>query len=205
MNKLVKITIVIFICVTFLLSAVGTSSTKSIEKKDFSAQNNILSKTVTLYRHGIDGSITPVEVIVKFEEGQDLGEILTDKCKELFEHDNEIQNYLQNSVKNNSKLSLNINLGKLLVFSHGKGFHFKTKTSKVIFCRYSKDKNASTTIIPIIRTILKMNTTKIVEGNHSILVLNFKGFTTWDGRFSNSLFDILPRALCGVSGFVTVS
>ena len=50
-----------------------------------------------------------------------------------------------------------------------------------------------------------MNTTKIVEGNHSILVINFKGFTTWDGRFSNSLFDILPRALCGVSGFVTVS
>lgn len=46
------------------------------------------------------------------------------------------------------------------------------------------------------------NATKTILGNHSVLVRNFVGYTTWCGRFSQSPLDILPRAFCGYARFV---
>ena len=69
-------------------------------------------------------------------------------------------------------------------------------TSPFVFCRYKKDLNANTTI-----TSLLLSNTKYVSGNHTVIVHNFIGFTTWFGRFSFSPLDLISRSLFGVAKF----
>ena len=148
---------------------------------------------------------------LKLEEGKYLGEAIADKCQELFENDEELQEYLT---------SIGIKLGFICkIKSRGKGFHYQTKliekillrfirfrlalprlntllTSPLVFCRYKKDLNANTTI-----TSLLLSNTKYVSGNHTVIVHNFIGFTTWFGRFSFSPLDLISRSLFGVAKF----
>jgi len=211
----------IIICVLFLLTIAqaGMSESLNSEKKE-ETKNEIITQKIILYRYGINGEITPVEVEIDLTE-EDLGKAMQDKCQELFEEDQELQDYFSNLEIKTKKSGLNFGWGSYRISSHGKGYHFKTKwilrliikiiiiklglprinlpgRRRVIICNYNKDPNANTTIEPILGIIGTRSLTYI-EGNHSIFVNNFAGFTTWIGRFSRSF--LLPRAFYGVGTF----
>jgi uncharacterized membrane protein len=71
----------------------------------------------------------------------------------------------------------------------------------LILCRYAKDNSAKTTITKLIGNNETLNKTMIIEGNHTVIAQNFIGYTTWIGRFSKSIFDIVPRAFAGIARF----
>ena len=206
----VKKTIVMLVCLAILAPALSVAHGETIEEKTISTE------TITLFRYGPDGSITPVNVKIDNKDGEDIGEAIADKCEELFVKDIEMQNYVEKSVGN-----YNISIGIIKVKSHGRGFHFKTKLLEkmalnlilfklnlprlgvmakkpLIFCKYSRDDRAKTTIDPLLRN--NTNSTKIITGHHSVVAINFIGFTTWFGRISIS--PILPRAFFGIARIV---
>ena len=220
MKKTVKTSIAILACLLLLISSTGYSLAKET-KKDEEQQ----SMTVTFYRYGIDGSITPINTEIGVGKGQNVEEKLANKCSELLQNDGELQNILENLT-----LNFTVAAGFLFVKSSGKGFHFESKTrtkllkrpkilskllSKIkffkiklpklklfdkkpyLFCRYPKDPEANTTITPIVRSIVNESYIKNVQGNHSVFVYDFVGYTTWCGRFSFSPLDVLPRAFAG--------
>lgn len=214
----------IFVILVFCTSSVTAASLVSIPELRMNALESPTmetvgaTKTVTLYRYGPDGSITPMQVDVTLEEGRTLGEILADKCSELVENDAELQKFLQDYIKDRNEL--NRTFGVLSkVKSHGKGFHFKTRFRirivglkqfkifpllppyfkkqirvSMIYCRYPRDDQATTTITPLIGG---ENATKYVEGNHTVFVFSFVGFAGWFRRFSPSPLNIIPRAFAG--------
>jgi len=210
MRMLVKKFGVIFVILIFLVSGLATVSVASTQR--ISLDESGFIKTLTLYRYGSDGSITPVKVDLKLKKGQDIDEAIVSICDQLFENDNEMQNILKTS---------NFTGGIFCkVKSHGRGFHYKSmfpekillkfalfklglpRVSSIlrkplIVCRYSKDLKAKTTIMPLISG----NTTTTVEGNHTVIVYNFIGYTTWISRFSKSPLDLLPRAFSGIARF----
>ena len=105
---------------TFLTSGIITASAITIQENKVGEQKETtpLTKTVILYRHGIDGSVTPFEVNLNLEDGQDIGKVMADKCEELLENDEEIQKFLALS---------DYKLGVLCkVKSHGRGTHYQT-------------------------------------------------------------------------------
>jgi hypothetical protein len=69
-----------------------------------------------------------------------------------------------------------------------------------IYCDYSNDPRANTTISPISGG--GENSTIYFEGNHSIFVVRFTGFASWSGRFSFTPVDMLPRSFSGIAMFV---
>ena len=209
MHKFEKKLIAIVVSLAFVIT--GISSASSVNTNEVEKIREVSTFPVTIYRHGIDGSVEPMEINLKLEEGKYLGEAIADKCQELFENDEELQEYLT---------SIGIKLGFLCkIKSSGKGFHYQTKliekiilrvirfrlalprlntllTSPLVFCRYKKDLNANTTI-----TSLLLSNTKYVSGNHTVIIHNFIGFTTWFGRFSFSPLDLISRSLFGVAKF----
>ena len=89
MHKLEKKLIVIFMSLTFLTSGIITASAITIQENKVGEQKETtpLTKTVILHRHGIDGSVTPFEVNLNLEDGQDIGKVMADKCEELLENE----------------------------------------------------------------------------------------------------------------------
>lgn len=214
MNKLEKKLIVIFMSLTFLMSGLTTISAISIEKPkveelgDIVSDSLIFPKKVLIYRHGPDGSITPVEVDIEPEEDQDIGEAILEELDELLENDEEIQDLLQLP-------NITFGLG-VRIKSRGKGFHFQTLlfeklaikfvlfrlglpriapiiAKPLIYCKYLKDPKAKTTI----KTLYGFGKEKVMEGNHTVIANYFIGYTTWFRRFSISPLDIMPRAFSG--------
>ncbi len=200
MNKIVKKIAITLICIAFITTAVGTSSALFTDNKTV--------REIILYRHSPDGSIKPIKTTIKLGTGEDIGKIIADKCEELFENDLEIQNFL-----NVSQIPIGV-FAKIK--SYGKGVHYQSKflekmtlkfvlfrlglprvhtlvNKPLILCKYPEDINAKTTINPVFRP----NVSKIIEGNHTVIVCNFIGITSWFGHFSFSPFDILPRAFYG--------
>ena len=208
MQKLEKRLIVILVSLVFVISGLTVSSENIQEKTQIST----LTKTVTIYRYGIDGKVLPFDINLFLENGKDIEEAISEKCDELLQNDQEIQSYLK--ISNNS-------FGMLCkVKSRGKGFHYQmvllgklviryilfrlglprihTLLSKpVILCKYPKDPKANTTI-----TSLLFNRTTPMEGNHSVMVFNFIGYTTWCRRFSFTPFNFIPRLFVGYAQFV---
>ncbi|HDQ16434.1 MAG TPA: hypothetical protein ENN45_05190 [Bacteroidetes bacterium] len=226
MKKIVKTSIAISACLAILLSSVGFSLAEETENDE---QHQ--SMTITLYRHGIDGSVTPVNTEIDLSNGLDYEEVLANKCDDLLKNDVEFQRQLENLTSN-----FTVAAGFLFITSRGKGFHFESKTrtrliknskifgkildkinifkiklpklglferKSIVFCRYPNDSAAITTITPIVRSIINGSHVKTVQGNHSVYVYNFVGYTTWWGRFSFSPFDIFPRAFSGY-GKITI-
>jgi hypothetical protein len=208
MNKIMKKITITLICIAFVTTAVGSSSALFTDDETV--------REITLYRHGLDGSITPIKTTIKLGDGGNIGEIMMEKCRELFENDIEIQNYLNKSL-NISQIPIGF-ITK--IGSYGKGLHYQSKflekmtlkfvlfrlglprihtiiSRPLILCKYSKDINAKTTMNPLLRPY----TNKVIEGNHTVAVINFIGITSWIGRFSMSPFDILPRAFFGIGNF----
>jgi len=219
-NKL----IVLIICLTFLLPCINISSAENLEFFRLSENENCkestnFKKIYTFYRYGPDGSISPVQVEIDLNNKGNLGDIIADKCEELFENDIEMQKLVEIELEN-------LTFGFICkVKSQGRGFHYKSMIlekivlrfilfrlglprittilhTPLIFCRYAKDDAAKTTITQIFGKNDTTNKTKIVNGNHSIIAQNFIGYTTWFGRFSKTFFDLIPRAFAGISRFV---
>ncbi len=213
---------VIFICLAFLLSSITVSAEnlkffKSIGETNLK-DNSCLKKTCTIYRFGQDGTISPIQVDVDINENQDIGELIANKCEELFEKDLEMQKLIEIELEN-------LTFGLLCkVKSHGRGFHYKSTLlekfmsrivlfrlglprittilhTPLILCRYVKDTTAKTTITKLIGNNDTLNKTMIIEGNQTVIAQNFIGYTTWIGRFSKSILDIAPRAFAGIARF----
>ncbi len=209
MRKFEKKLIAIVVSLAFIIT--GISSASAINTNEVEKTREVSTFPVTIYRYGIDGSMEPMEINLKLEKGEDLGEAIADKCQELFENDEELQEYLT---------STGIKLGFLCkIKSRGRGFHYQTKlieklilrfirfrlalprintllTSPFVFCRYKKDLKANTTI-----TSLLLNNSKYMSGNHTVIVRNFIGFTTWFGRFSFTPLNLIPKSFFGVAKF----
>lgn len=214
MRKIEKKFVVILMSLVFILSGLTSASAISIrgnkvgEQEIPTTETGILTKTVTLYRVGPDGSYTPIKVNLELKDDLDLDEAIDNKLDELLENDKEIQQLLNESTPTFG-LAVRIK-------SKGKGFHFQTLflekllirfvlfklglpritpiiVKPFIFCRYPRDPNANTTIKPILRP----NVTKYGEENHSVIIRNFVGYTTWCRRISFSPFNVLARRLSG--------
>jgi hypothetical protein len=227
MNNTIKKIIVVAITFAFLLTAVGLSQAIAVNKA-VSSEEKVVSETFTFYRYGPDGSVTPINVEVDVKNIDDVEEFLTEKCEELFEKDNEIQNFLESKInsfrENRIQNNLKYDFGYLRVKSKGIGLHYNTAllgqlmlryilfrlglprpssifAKPVVFCRYAGDNSSQTTITPIIRTRLRIDAAKQINGSHSLLLISFVGITTWIGRFSITPFDVMPRRISGVATF----
>lgn len=218
MNTLVKKSVVVIICLTFLISAVGSSTAIIIKSKETAEEVPQQTETITLYRYGPDGSVTPIIVEFKIEDDQGYMDALIEKCQEILDDDVEIRNYFNSDDTNESNSSLKFGK-KAFVISYGRGFHFKMKwrlsflfinrlfslsIPKIIlkinrpwiFCNYGNDSKAKT----IIRPNQLINHTQVINGSHSILLRNFVGLAMWSGRFQKS--NIMPRLIIGKAKYV---
>ncbi len=235
MNKRLNKILVILAVLLFVASATGSAYTVNVnvENEENYAESieEIKEKTFTIYKVNPDGTIIPIKIDVE-ESTENLGEFLEEKCNELFEKDVELQEYIKTlqTDNNNTTGNLSVDYGFIRIKSHGKGFHFKTKThikittrfklfklmlprviitakKCLVFASYANDSKAKTTFYPLIRSSYYNDTNltgKIVEGPHNVIVTKFTGYTTWIGRFSNMLFDfdMIPRAFSGVGKLV---
>lgn len=213
MNILLKKSIALMVCIFFVLTSMTAISESIVDEK-----NITIIEKVTLLRYGPDGSVEPVIVEIELKEDQDIDNVIAEKCNELLSLDQEIQDLLNNQT------GVNRTSGVFkVVSSKGKGLHFKLKTrlrltlnkkltslklprisviprKPLIYCNYVNDPNAYTEVSPMFKS--DPNATKIVTGNHSVLALNFIGYTSWSGRFSFTPFDILPRSFSGIALFI---
>ncbi len=228
MKSITKKIFIVFICFTLLLTTFSGSLALNVKQKDTQIETNpdtdieSEKEEITIIRFGPKGNVEPLSFKIDVDNIEDIGDYIADKCEELFNNDIEIQGFLGNQTNNtNNNTSKIFNLGWFsIVKSSGKGFHyqkryklrftlvlklFKLRLPKIrlrlrrplIFCRYNNDPNAYTTIKPI----LNKNNTKVVEGNHSVMVRSFIGYTGWIGHFSNTPYDLLPRGFYGYSRF----
>ena len=220
--------ILICISIIFILLTAQVSSAISASQKESSAENNDDTDenelTLNILRYGPDGSVEHVTVNTELNEDGDLQEQVNKICHKLFENDFEMQNYVKEQTKNTNSSGTPFvsRFGIVSVESSGMGKHVKTKglfekllkiiplrlrltrvmvkfCHPTIFCDYSNDATANTTMYPLIRAILGGNVTDNVKGNHTIFVRGFVGFASWIGRQSSSPFDVLPRSLTGIA------
>jgi len=197
MLKFEKKIIVTLVSIIILISGFSTISATSI-KKDSSYSNqeetSSLTKTVTVYRYGADGSITPVEVEIELKEGQDFNEAIEEKCLQILTNDPEFKGLLNDNI---SRSSIS------LIKSRGRGLHlrfclsitwlkkfdlfpllppyiFRRVNIPIIYCKYRFDQKAITKITPL----LDLSNTTIITGPHIVRSIGFYGFKWWLGHIS---------------------
>ena len=229
MNKFMKI-IVVLMALAFLSTgfAGAANINKKIEVEENKDENEVVEEIdYTVYRFSPDGEITPIDIKIFLKVEDDLWLLLEEKCDELFEQDLELQNFI-NTLTDENATDNETNESKLKtrfsrVKSHGRGFHFKTKThvsiltkfkwfkigipkvlvyprKPLIYCRYPNDTKAKTVVTPLFDT----NSTVVINGSHSVTVKNLVGYTTWHGRFCFSPLNLLPRAFSGIASKVKI-
>lgn len=215
MQKLEKKLIALLVAVGFLTvgltttSAVNIGNNKINDPEETSPEISIQLVTITLYRYGPDGLVTPIKVELELEEGQDMVDAIVAKCDELLENDEEIQQLVDRAT-NKSIFGLFCR-----VTSSGAGFHYKTMlleklyiryllwklnlpriapfiAKPFVFCRYKSDDEAKTIITPILGN---KTDSREIEGTHSVFVNSFIGIAGWIGRFSYTL--LTKRAFSG--------
>lgn len=213
MSKNRKKILVLFTTLIFLVSGAATASEiyieKDIENSEEETPSLSLPKTVILYRHGVDGSITPIKVEVDSDISEDSGDAIFEKCQELFENDEEFKNY--------SRIKVNL---FSLVSSKGRGFHYQMQLlgklsykyilfrlglpriitvfkDPIIICKYNNEQ-AKTTITPLIIPGLTLR----FNGSHMVIAHNFIGFTSWVGRFAITPLNLTPRSFFGIARLV---
>ncbi len=218
MNRTIKKVGATFIVLIFMISGFTSLSIASVQD-DSSTKGESQVKTITIYRHDFDGSITPIQIDLSLKMGQDIGEAIADKCDELLENDVELQKLLK--IGNNSNGIFGI-VSKIK--SRGRGLHFKTNIKiklqpftlrkiklfpllppyfrpplilPTIFCRYPNDETAYTEITPLLSLTEGGNETKTFEGPHRVTAVGFIGYKGWIGHFSLLGFGIKT----GFSGY----
>ena len=198
------------ILISLMLVITASSLSVSARDENSSMETVETTKTVTFYRHSLDGSTTPITVDITLKDGQKLEEIIVDTCSELLDNDEELQKLLQDFINDNNNFVSKVK-------SRGKGFHLKMKIRyklgkgiklfpllppyfiggikiPLVYCRYPEDVNANTSIMPLMGMDKE---TIYVEGAHTVFALGFIGYTSWFGRVSRSPFNILPRTFTG--------
>ena len=198
--KKLSIIATIIIILTTALSSTGFAFNN--ENRNISP--SVINK-VTLYRHGLDGSITPVTVDLNVDEGMDIGEIINEKCSELLENDIEMQNFI-------SSKGILSNITNISVWAHikswGVGVHWKSlvrfriplftllrfrlfedvplrykifgiNVISWIHCNYMNDDDAKTTIETLPLPVRPGTRKMTIEGKHNITTLFFFGYTFW--------------------------
>ncbi|OGS40215.1 MAG: hypothetical protein A3K77_02705 [Euryarchaeota archaeon RBG_13_31_8] len=236
MNNTLKKSIVIISILLFLIPAISSTYAMSTNE-NAKILGESQQKTITIYRVAPDESITPIEIEVG-EETNDIGKYLESKCSELFEKDLEMQSLIQKLQSNETKdKNLLDNKSLIRVKSHGRGFHIKTKINfcilsilklnnqfilprilleiflpslrKSLIVGFYNDEKANTTFYPIIQSKSTPNSVTYLEGKHTIIIASFYGYTTWTGRFSCLISEILfkkellPHAFSGVGLLVS--
>jgi hypothetical protein len=227
MMKKNKTVLIIFVCLSIIASSVGVNAIGLKKVNNVSnSESEFTHKTYTFYKHLPDGTVEPVEVDLEFNDDTDLGQLLEEKCQEIFDSEPEFKGFFKEK-SNETKINITLtgDWGWLFVKSRGRGYHYKTKPlvnmfiqfslfklnlplilfnikRPLVFCRYPKDGKAVTTIKPMIRSLLGMNCTKTITGHHSVIVRKFVGITTWAGRVSFTPLDIFPKAFYGFARWV---
>lgn len=111
----------------FLLSGLSTVSAAPIEQisenNDEDSEPN--TEIVTLYRYGLDGTISPVSMEIETDKATPLEDNIVDICLRLLEQDEEIQTFIKNYQTDENETVDNETKDLRLVISQGKGFHFK--------------------------------------------------------------------------------
>lgn len=228
MRELVKKLSVIFVTLVFLVSGLTVASVASVQEG--SLDESEFTRTVTLYRYGPDKSIRPVRVNIVLAKGQDLGEAIVEKCSELVENDAEMQDYIFGNVSqiNISVLSRVRSWGKgfhwksairiripfplLLryrIFTMLSDLPLRYKIFGInviprVYCNYSNDEKAWTEITTLpLPSRQDVNTTR-VEGNHTIMIIGFIGYTGWRGMQAQWLDRLGKRTGFDGYAFLTV-
>jgi hypothetical protein len=190
------------ISILLLVLVSGLAGASNILFNENSPDCSTCTKTVTLYRYGPDGTIASVNIA--YSEGQNLEEVIAEKCRELIDGNTVIQSYLSG---NNSNTTINV---FSRVTSHGKGTHLKSPFSiripflfllrygllrelplryrilgprwiPIIIGNYSQDERAET-VIKTVSTPIRPGTPPItIKGKHIVLVYGFVGYTGWRG------------------------
>ena len=209
--------IVILIAIGLLTSGITAASAVSLRNFNFykpteesSSEKDDKTFTVTLFKHEIDGSKTPIAVKIELEEGKNIEDAIEEKCYEILENDPKIKNLLENNETNESQQFIK------KIKSRGKGLHFRFNTRiqlfklykifpllppyfrtfvilPIIICRYKNDKKAYTTL-----TAISGNNSTTIVGPHRVISIGFYGISWWVGKFS--LWGFVFR-----NGFVGIS
>lgn len=208
--------IVILVALGFITSGIAVASGEnvSVTKYNIKETEDVISEKdqntiiVTLFKHEFDGSKTPMEVEIELEEGRDIEDLIEEKCLELLEDDPIIE-----------RLNDDENISQELIMkirSRGRGLHIRFNSRiqffklyklfpvlppyfrtfiifPLIFCQYSNDNRANTTISQI-----GGNNTTSVNGPHRVISIGFYGVSWWIGKVS--LIGFVVR-----NGFVGIS
>ena len=184
----------------FLVS--GLASASNIFNPESLNYDSANTKTIKLYRYGPDGTIMTANIA--YSEGQNLEEVIKEKCRAMLGDDSVVQSYFSG---NNSNTTINV---FSRVTSKGKGTHLKSPFSiripflfllrygllqelplryrilgprwyPIVIGNYSQDENAETYISPERMPIRPDPIQVSIKGKHIVLVYGFIGFTGWRG------------------------
>lgn len=213
MEKINKKIIGILLSFLILLSGITTVSAINIKNETITSEKNETIEefeTVTIFRYGLDGSVEPFQIELKVDDQKDISQLMEEKCEELLKEDPEFKELANNNSKYNFITRIK---------SRGRGIHLKIAPQilwplkfklfpllppyifrrvriPIIYCRYSRDQKAYTTLTPLIGG----NSTTI-NGSHSVLSIGFFGFKWWVG--SISFLGFVVRT--GFSGFSLIA
>lgn len=228
MCKLIKKISVIF--TLLLLLTAGLASTSIAFSGESLHEAIPLTKKVTLYRYGPDGSVTPITVDLQIDDRKDIDEALLEKCSELVDNDVELQDYIS-GAEYGENASVWIRIHR--ISSWGKGLHWKSRLRfripllvvlrfgmfqdvplryKIfgisvipwVQCQYTNDENAETRIETLSTPTNPDTNTTFINGNHNVTACFFFGYTYWRGHQGKWFDDKgLPTGFDGYS-YLTV-
>ena len=191
--------IVILVALGFITSGIAVASGEHVNKiynyepEKVTSEKEENTLTVTLLKHQFDGSVTPFEVEIKLEEGMDIEKVIEDKCDELLEDDKVYRSLNDENITQELVMKIR---------SRGRGIHFRFNSRiqffklyklfplfppyfrtliivPLIFCQYTRDKQAFTVLTPI-----SGNNSTTIVGPHRVISIGFYGVSWWIGKVS---------------------
>jgi hypothetical protein len=170
MNK-PKTIFVVGVTILFLglsvLPSLNAEFLESDESRSISSYSNSYEE-ITVYRYGPNGDIKPLKIQITSIAGENFAELVSDKCRELCEKDEELQQIIQSEESFEVK-------------SEGKGWFFsfrpiiwknrKVLWRTVLMCRYFYEGDY---------TKVRDNETSewipVLEDVHEIRIIGFTGY-----------------------------
>jgi hypothetical protein len=186
-----------------------------LETEEVSCEKDVKTITVTLFKHEMDGSRTPIEVEIELEEGIDIEDVIEEKCCEIFNNDPQFKIFEEEDDENITHKFF------YTIRSRGRGIHVRFNTRiqffklyklfpvlppyfrtliffPIVFCQYRFDGRAFTRVSQI-----GGNNSTIVRGPHRVISAGFFGISWWIGKVSLSGF-IVRKGFVGVSVFTRI-
>jgi len=191
---------VILVVLGFITSSFAIVSGEKVSKfNKISEPEEIITEkventlTITLFKHELDGSRTPIDVEIELKEGKDIGEQIEEKCLEYLEDDPFIKRLEDENIT--QELFMKIR-------SRGRGLHLRFNSRVQFFklyklfpflppyfrtlyivplliCQYKRDNKAFTTLSQI-----NGNNSTLVQGPHRVISIGFYGISWWIGKVS---------------------